>query len=167
MPFIVRDPYQAKRGLTSPALVSHIDIAPSLLDFAGGLDPQINGPTKWVDPGEFWDGEHQWARDNRNGRNKFRAYQGKSWLPILGDPDAEHHLQIFASHTFHEITMYYPMRAVRDRKYKLIWNIAHRLEYPFATVSLGCLKLAETIPRRPGCSLRAQDGQPVHPSFQV
>ena len=29
--------------------------------------------------------------------------------------------------------MYYPMRVYRDRKYKLIWNIAHKLEYPFAS----------------------------------
>ena len=33
-------------------------------------------------------------------------------------------------YTFHEITMYYPMRVVRERKYKLIWNIAHELPYP-------------------------------------
>ena len=41
--------------------------------------------------------------------------------------------EVFASHTFHEIQMYYPMRVVRDRNYKLIWNIAHGLPYPFAT----------------------------------
>ena len=29
--------------------------------------------------------------------------------------------------------MYYPMRVVRDKKYKLIWNIAHPLPYPFAS----------------------------------
>ncbi len=29
--------------------------------------------------------------------------------------------------------MYYPMRVFRDRKYKLIWNIAHKLDYPFAS----------------------------------
>lgn len=29
--------------------------------------------------------------------------------------------------------MYYPMRAVRTRRHKLIWNIAHGLEYPFAS----------------------------------
>jgi len=39
----------------------------------------------------------------------------------------------FASHTFHEITMYYPMRSVRSSRYKLIWNIAHPLPFPFAT----------------------------------
>jgi N-sulfoglucosamine sulfohydrolase len=29
--------------------------------------------------------------------------------------------------------MYYPMRVVQDRHYKLIWNIAWRSEYPFAS----------------------------------
>ncbi len=29
--------------------------------------------------------------------------------------------------------MYYPMRVVRDKRYKLIWNIAHPLPYPFAS----------------------------------
>ena len=29
--------------------------------------------------------------------------------------------------------MYYPMRAIRDRQYKLIWNIAYQLPYPFAS----------------------------------
>jgi N-sulfoglucosamine sulfohydrolase len=29
--------------------------------------------------------------------------------------------------------MYYPMRAVRTRTHKLIWNIAHPLPFPFAS----------------------------------
>jgi len=33
----------------------------------------------------------------------------------------------------HNITMYYPMRAVRTRKYKYIRNLAHKLDYPFAS----------------------------------
>ncbi len=40
---------------------------------------------------------------------------------------------IYASHTFHEITMYYPMRVVREGRYKLIWNLASPLPYPFAS----------------------------------
>lgn len=43
------------------------------------------------------------------------------------------HRTTYASHTFHEITMYYPMRSVRSSRYKLIWNIAHPLPFPFAT----------------------------------
>ncbi|MCP3914153.1 MAG: sulfatase [bacterium] len=62
-----------------------------------------------------------------------RRMQGRSFLPLVkasveGWPD-----QIFASHSFHEVTMYYPMRAVRTSRYKLIWNIAHPLDFPFAT----------------------------------
>jgi len=40
--------------------------------------------------------------------------------------------EVFASHSFHEITMYYPMRVVRTRRHKLIWNVASGLVYPFA-----------------------------------
>ncbi len=40
---------------------------------------------------------------------------------------------VFASHTFHEITMYYPMRVARGERYKLIVNFAYQLPYPFAS----------------------------------
>jgi N-sulfoglucosamine sulfohydrolase len=65
--------------------------------------------------------------------SKLSAYHGKSWLSILGKPTQKHWDEIFASHTFHEIQMYYPMRVIRDKQYKLIWNIAHPLPYPFAS----------------------------------
>lgn len=134
VPFVVRNPYEEKRGLKLKGMVSHIDITPSLLDFAGGLDPKTNGPKKWADPNKYWQDKPYAAKENRGPRGEdFRSYHGKSWLPILGKPDAEHWDAIFASHTFHEIQMYYPMRVVRDKKYKLIWNIAHGLPYPFAS----------------------------------
>ncbi|TWT59124.1 Arylsulfatase [Thalassoglobus neptunius] len=133
VPFVVRNPYNENRGVRSTAMISHIDITPSLLDFAGGLDPKTNGPKDWVDPDKFWKERGENLKENRNGGHKFRSYHGKSWIPILGDPDAEHWDTIFASHTFHEIQMYYPMRVVRDKEYKLIWNIAHGLPYPFAS----------------------------------
>jgi len=41
---VVRDPYQSRRGLQSEALISHIDITPTLLDFAGALDTKKNAP---------------------------------------------------------------------------------------------------------------------------
>ena len=40
----MRNPYEKNRGIVSKALVSHVDITPSLLDFAGGLDHEINSP---------------------------------------------------------------------------------------------------------------------------
>jgi N-sulfoglucosamine sulfohydrolase len=54
-------------------------------------------------------------------------------VPILGQKDSDKHSVIHASHTFHEIQMYYPMRVLRDREFKIIWNIAHQLPYPFAS----------------------------------
>lgn len=133
VPMVVRDPYQSKRGVESDALVSHIDITPTLLDYAGGLDPETNGPKDPIDADAFWKERDEAVRDNRNGGKPFDAYHGKSWLHCLADPDAEHDDEIFASHTFHEIQMYYPMRVIRDGRYKLIWNIAHPLPYPFAS----------------------------------
>ena len=131
VPFVVRNPYEENRGVTSDALISHIDITPSLLDFAGGLDREKNAPKKMVNAKKFWQDFPEVAKDNL-GPN-LTSYHGKSWIPILGKPDAEHWETIFASHTFHEIQMYYPMRVVRDDEYKLIWNIAHDLPYPFAS----------------------------------
>jgi N-sulfoglucosamine sulfohydrolase len=133
VPFVVRDPYQSKRGFQTDAMISHIDITPSLLDFAGGLDREKNRPKDMLDPKQFWRERDEALKENRNGNQPFDSYHGKSWMHCLADPDAEHHKQIMASHTFHEIQMYYPMRVVRDKQYKLIWNIAHPLPYPFAS----------------------------------
>jgi N-sulfoglucosamine sulfohydrolase len=132
VPMVVRDPYQTRRGFASDALLSHIDITPTLIDYAGGLDPETNGPTRYgIDTTPPRRGPM--PVDNRDGGKPFDTYHGKSWLPALADPEAKHWDTIFASHTFHEIQMYYPMRVVRDDSYKLIWNIAHGLPYPFAS----------------------------------
>ncbi|TWU60859.1 Arylsulfatase [Rubripirellula tenax] len=133
VPMVVRDPYQSKRGVESEAMISHIDITPTLLDFAGGLDAKTNGPIKPVNAKQYWKERDEAVMDNRDGGKKFDAYHGKSWLHCLATPSESHHDTIFASHTFHEIQMYYPMRVIRDDKYKLIWNIAHPLPYPFAS----------------------------------
>ena len=133
VPFVVRNPYESKRGIRSEAMISHIDITPSLLDFAGGLNAKTNGPTKLVDANAYWRERGENLKENRGGRFTFNSFHGKSWIRTLGDPRAVHWDTVFASHTFHEIQMYYPMRVVRDKEYKLIWNIAHGLPYPFAS----------------------------------
>ncbi|CAM4109118.1 sulfatase [Zobellia nedashkovskayae] len=60
-------------------------------------------------------------------------FHGKSFKKIMGEENPEGWNEVYASHTFHEITMYYPMRVVRNKNYKLIRNIAWRQEYPFAS----------------------------------
>jgi N-sulfoglucosamine sulfohydrolase len=64
---------------------------------------------------------------------KKNAFHGRSFLHVLDEPNPPGWDEVYASHTFHEITMYYPMRVVRTRRYKLIWNLAHGLSYPFAS----------------------------------
>ena len=61
------------------------------------------------------------------------TFHGRSFTSVLEREHAEGWDTTYASHTFHEITMYYPMRVVRERRFKLIWNIAYGLEYPFAS----------------------------------
>jgi N-sulfoglucosamine sulfohydrolase len=128
VPFIVRQPYLKDRPKWNHAMISHIDIAPSLLDFAGGYDAE-KGFTKHPDSRELGP---QRPGDNR-GPESYDRFHGRSWLPILGETEPQGWDEIGASHTFHEIQMYYPMRVLRDRRYKLIWNVAHGQPYPFAS----------------------------------
>lgn len=123
VPFVVRNPYEERRGHTNAAMISFVDITPTLLDFAGGLDRDSQSTELF----------QRSVGRGRNARQVPYRFDGRSFLPILGEPEPEGWDSIFASHTFHEIQMYYPMRVVRDRNYKLIWNIAHPLPYPFAS----------------------------------
>jgi len=71
--------------------------------------------------------------DFAGGLKKKHGRQGRSFLSAMEQENPAGFDEVYASHTFHEITMYYPMRVVRNREYKLIWNLAHGLPYPFAS----------------------------------
>jgi N-sulfoglucosamine sulfohydrolase len=102
LPCIVKDPTKETKGVTNNAMISWVDLTPTILEMA-------------------------------NIDFKKEQFHGKSFNPILEEVNPEGWDEIYASHIFHEITMYYPMRVVRNKNYKLIWNIAWRLEYPFAS----------------------------------
>jgi len=132
LPLIVRDPNQASHqsdGKTTDALVAWVDITPTILDWCGvkpvGLPvvPQENGTSAEL------------ARKQKNGVMKPLKFHGRSFLKALADEHASQHgfNEIFGSHTFHEVTMYYPMRSVISGQHKLIFNIANPLPYPFAS----------------------------------
>jgi N-sulfoglucosamine sulfohydrolase len=57
---------------------------------------------------------------------------GRSLLPLLKGEASEEPNEVFLSHTFHEVTMYYPMRTLREKRFKMIWNLAHELPFPTA-----------------------------------
>ncbi|MGH9628989.1 MAG: sulfatase family protein, partial [Bryobacteraceae bacterium] len=58
---------------------------------------------------------------------------GRSFLPILEQENAADWDQVYLSHTFHEITMSYPIRGVRTRRYKYLRNLFPELEFPHAS----------------------------------
>ncbi len=103
LPLVVRNPFQERHGHACHAMVSFADITPTLLEFAQVTVP--GGVT----------------------------FNGRSFLNILHEETPAGWDEIYASHSFHEVQMYYPMRAVRERRWKLIWNIAHPLTFPSAS----------------------------------
>jgi len=58
---------------------------------------------------------------------------GRSFLPVLERESPAGWDKVYFSHTFHEITMYYPMRGLRTRRFKYIHNLFPELEYPHAS----------------------------------
>ncbi|MDF1754307.1 MAG: sulfatase [Verrucomicrobiales bacterium] len=55
---------------------------------------------------------------------------GRSILAILDTPEPEGWDRALLSHVGHDIFAHYPMRTLRGPRYKLIWNILWRAEYP-------------------------------------
>jgi N-sulfoglucosamine sulfohydrolase len=120
LPLIVHNPLAKRRQGTCDELVSFTEITPTLLDYAGLNPPTLRGAAAPTGGGEY--GE----------RGPTPFYHGQSWKPFFdGAPDFRGDT-VFLSHTFHEVTMYYPMRSVVTKHYKLIWNLAHHLPFPFA-----------------------------------
>jgi N-sulfoglucosamine sulfohydrolase len=59
-------------------------------------------------------------------------FHGRSFKKILLSGDELGWDEVYASHTFHGVTQFYPMRMVRGRKFKLIHNLASALTFPLA-----------------------------------
>jgi N-sulfoglucosamine sulfohydrolase len=58
---------------------------------------------------------------------------GSSFLKSIGQDDDVGRNEVFGTYTFHEVTMFYPMRSIRTRRYRYIHNLFPQLEFPFAT----------------------------------
>jgi N-sulfoglucosamine sulfohydrolase len=99
LPLLIRAP--GVPANVNDAMVSWVDIAPTVLDYAG-----VKGPDY--------------------------PLSGASLMPLLGQSAAAGRDMVFASHDFHEINQYYPMRSVRTRTHSYILNIAAPLDYPIA-----------------------------------
>lgn len=123
LPLLVRAPQQKQRGNTCDAMVSWVDFAPTILDVCGVKVP----PAPPVVPR----GDDDPVRP-RDQKPVPYTFHGRSWAGLWDEPAPTGWDEVFASHTFHEITMYYPMRVLENRRFKLILNVAHQLPYPFA-----------------------------------
>jgi N-sulfoglucosamine sulfohydrolase len=113
LPLIMKCPGSSV-GTVNPNMVSYVDILPTLLDWAEHPNPS------------------------------HPARTGRSILPVLDETSGlENWSQIFGSHTFHEVTNYWPTRMMRNRRYKYHRNIAWRLDFPFAADIYGSLTWEE------------------------
>lgn len=116
VPMIIREPGlpTEKQGVVSDAMVSLLDVTPTVLDWT-----QTKGP-----------------------RYKL---QGRSMLPTIGQQHTPGWDDVILAHNFHEVTMYYPMRTIRTRDYKLIWNLEWRSKYPLPIDTLSRATWNETL----------------------
>ncbi|MBN2451232.1 MAG: sulfatase [Lentisphaeria bacterium] len=104
---LVRWPGKVAPGSSSAALIQYVDVVPTFLE-AAGIDPV------GIDPG---------CPDAEGGR----GFDGRSFLDVLTGRAGKLREVVFAQHTTVGINGYrepYPMRAVRDARYKLIRNLA-------------------------------------------
>ncbi len=103
IPLIVRNPLASKKNHVSNAMVTLADLVPTILD---------------------------WTETKPKPERNIIPVPKRSFLSVMERDDAKGWDEVFLSHVGHESTMYYPMRTIRTRRYKLIWNMAWRSEYP-------------------------------------
>jgi arylsulfatase A-like enzyme len=96
VPFVVRWPRHIAPGANG-ALISLVDVTPTLVDIGGGTTPD--------------------------------GLDGRSFKRVLLGETQKHRDYIFASHTGDGEMNVYPIRAVRDERYKLILNLNPEREW--------------------------------------
>ncbi len=104
VPMIVRWPGQVTPGTTTDFLTSAIDLLPTVLAAA-----DVSGPA---------------------------GLSGLNLLPLLknGEPGELKRDLLFTEFTAHAAPHYYPKRAVRDDRYKLIWNLQYQRRNPLTAL---------------------------------
>lgn len=77
---------------------------------------------------------------------------GRSILPVLSQESSKGWDEVLLSHVGHDVFAYYPMRTLRQRRFKLIWNITPGTEYPLPI---------DTVQRRTWVMLRERDDKMI------
>jgi N-sulfoglucosamine sulfohydrolase len=122
LPCLVKNPGGENGGVVTDALINWADLTPTILEEAGVLpEAEERLRTRYKQLSSSWESTAN------------ESFQGHSFKGVLESGNSTGWNETYASHTFHEITMYYPMKSVITKKYKLIWNIAWQLPYPSST----------------------------------
>lgn len=124
--FIVRWPEKVEAGARTDALTQYADVVPTLIEAAGGKPEQI-----------------ETGRADAHGD---KGFDGKSFLGVLLGRTNEHRDYVYGAHTTRGIirgSACYPVRSVRSRRYKYIWNPNHESVF-YNAVSTGKNTLLET-----------------------
>lgn len=107
VPMLISSPEHKDRWhQVTNVMTSHLDLMPTFMDWYGISTRVVTESNKVVELG------------------------GKSLLPFLKEEPKDTDFSVFGSHNFHEVTMDYPMRAIRTKRYKLIHNINYNSLFP-------------------------------------
>lgn len=109
--FISSPERKERRNQVTYFMSSHLDIMPTVLDWY-----QIENELR--------------VNVQKNSFEKS-ILTGRSLLPLLTqEPPDDTDTAVFASQSYHEVTMNYPMRSIRTKRYKLIHNLNFRAWFP-------------------------------------
>lgn len=112
--FISSPSHTKRRNQVTYAMTSLLDIVPTMLDWYNIKTNSTNDI----------------ATNSVDSKNE-PILTGKSLLPLLvNEPPEDPDASVYASQSYHEITMNYPMRAIRTKRYKLIHNLNYRAPFP-------------------------------------
>ena len=105
LPLLIRQP-GAIPGIRNPNFVSWVDILPTMLDWTG--NSQLNA-------------------------KEASRRRGRSILPIMSSSgEVQSWDRVYGSHTFHEITNFWPTRFIRMKRFKYHRNVAWKLDFTLA-----------------------------------
>jgi uncharacterized sulfatase len=127
--FIVRWPGAVAAGSRTDAMTQYVDVVPTLVEAAGGKPETI-----------------ETGRADANGNTGF---DGRSFLSVLKGEADKHRDYVYGVQTTRGIirgSACYPIRSVRSRRFKYIWNPNHESVF-YNVVSTGGQSMLETWAR--------------------
>lgn len=147
-PLLLSSPFHpGSWGSSSSDLVSLLDLTPTVLAWFDMSYPHYSiwkkdGPVVLTGKSllPFLSPWNITVRQTQTHRENTLSHENLTW-----NTNSKHHFNkikmenaetaanepaVYASHDLHEVTMYYPMRAVRTASFKLVQNLHYRMPFP-------------------------------------